>query len=130
MPHRFVVRTESAPKAVGPYSQAVVVDNLIFTAGQIPLDPDTGKLIEGGFRDQVRQVLRNIEAILGDAESSLDRVVKMTVFLTDLSRFHELNEVFTELFSEDPPARSAVEVSRLPLDSPIEIECIAVRKPQ
>ena len=127
MPHRFVVRTESAPKAVGPYSQAVVVDNLIFTAGQIPLDPDTGKLIEGGFRDQVRQVLRNIEAILGDAESSLDRVVKMTVFLTDLSRFHELNEVFTELFSEDPPARSAVEVSRLPLDSPIEIECIAVR---
>lgn len=127
MSDKFVVRTETAPKAVGPYSQAIVAGDLIFTAGQIPLDPSTGKLVKGDFKERVRQVLKNINQILISAGSCLDCAVKLTVFLTDLSRFGELNEVFGELFQDDPPARSAVEVSQLPLGADLEIECIAVR---
>ena len=127
MSDKFVIRTETAPKAVGPYSQAIVAGDLIFTAGQIPLDPSTGKLVKGDFKERVRQVLKNINQILIGAGSCLDCAVKLTVFLTDLSRFDELNEVFGELFQDDPPARSAVEVSQLPLGADLEIECIAVR---
>lgn len=127
MSDKFVIRTETAPKAVGPYSQAIVAGDLIFTAGQIPLDPSTGKLVKGDFKERVRQVLKNINQILIGAGSCLDFAVKLTVFLTDLSRFGELNEVFGELFQDDPPARSAVEVSQLPLGADLVIECIAVR---
>lgn len=127
MASRFVVRTESAPKAVGPYSQAVVSNGFIFTAGQIPVDPSTGELVGGSFKDRVRRVLKNLNAVLSGAGSCLDCAVKITVFMTDLSRFGELNEVFGELFLTDPPARSAVQVSQLPLGADLEIECIAVR---
>mgnify|MGYP001032549442 FL=1 len=125
---RFIIKTESAPKAVGTYSQGVAMENLIFTAGQIPLDPATGKLIEGHFKERVHQVLKNLNAVLSGAGSSLDCAVKLTVFLTDMSRFAELNEAFSEVFLEDPPARSAVEVSALPLGTDVEIECIATRQ--
>ena len=127
MTKRTTIKTDKAPKAVGPYSQAIVVGDLIFTAGQIPLDPETGKLIEGTFQDRVRQVLDNLDAILIKAGSSLSQAVKVTVFLTDLSRFGELNEVYGEYFSDEPPARSAVQVSQLPLGTDVEIECVALR---
>lgn len=124
---RFIIRTDSAPLAVGTYSQGVATDNLIFTAGQIPLDPASGKIVEGDFKDRVRRVLNNIEAILKASNSSLQSALKLTVFLTDLSRFAELNEVFLEFFKEDPPSRSALEVSKLPLGADVEIECVALK---
>jgi|TARA_B100001079_G_scaffold157302_2_gene134866 2-iminobutanoate/2-iminopropanoate deaminase len=125
---RTVIRTENAPSAVGTYSQGISTDNIIFTAGQIPLDPSTGEVIEGDFKTRVRQVLNNIDGILVEAGSSLSYAVKLTVFMTDLSRFSELNEVFLEFFEKDPPARSALEVSKLPLGVDVEIECVAVKE--
>jgi 2-iminobutanoate/2-iminopropanoate deaminase len=125
---RTVIRTENAPSAVGTYSQGISTDNIIFTAGQIPLDPSTGEVIEGNFKTRVRQVLHNIDGILVEAGSSLSSAVKLTVFMTDLSRFSELNEVFLEFFEKDPPARSALEVSKLPLGVDVEIECVAVKE--
>ncbi len=107
MPNRTVIQTSQAPAAIGPYSQGIRSGNLIFTAGQIPIDPATDKLIEGSFEDQVHRVLRNLEGILTAAGSSLDRVVKFTVFVTDLGNFSILNQVFAQYFQEDPPARSA-----------------------
>ncbi|MEE9166238.1 MAG: Rid family detoxifying hydrolase [Candidatus Neomarinimicrobiota bacterium] len=126
MTNRFAVRTELAPKASGPYSQAIVSDNLIFTAGQIPIDPATGKLVTGDFKERVMQVLRNVNGILSGAGSSLDCAVKLTVYMTDLSKLGELNQVLRRLFKDEPPARTSVEVSRLPLGADIEIDCIAV----
>ena len=126
MPKRTVIHTSQAPAAIGPYSQGIRSGNLIFTAGQIPIDPATGKLIEGSFEDQVQRVLRNLEGILTAAGSSLDRVVKFTVFVTDLGNFSILNQVFAQYFQEDPPARSAVQVSALPLGAQVEIEAVAV----
>ncbi|MEE9464336.1 MAG: RidA family protein [Candidatus Neomarinimicrobiota bacterium] len=126
MPTRTVVRTEQAPAAIGPYSQGICSGNLIFTAGQIPIDPATGKLIEGSFEDQVHRVLRNLEGVLTAAGSSLNQVVKFTVFVTDLGNFSLLNQVFAQYFQEDPPARSAVQVSALPLGAEVEIEAVAV----
>ena len=123
---RSIIRTDSAPHAVGTYSQGTATDNLIFTAGQIPLDPSTGEMVEGNFKDRVRRVLNNVDGILTAAGSSLQNALKLTVFLTDLSRFAELNEVFLEFFNEDPPARSALEVSKLPLGTDVEIECVAL----
>ncbi len=128
MTERTVIRTENAPSAVGTYSQGISTDNIIFTAGQIPLDPSTGEVIEGDFKTRVRRVLLNIDGILVEAESSLSNAVKLTVFMTDLSRFSELNEVFLEFFEKDPPARSALEVSKLPLGVDVEIECVAVKE--
>ena len=128
MTERTVIRTENAPSAVGTYSQAISTGNIIFTAGQIPLDPSTGEVIEGDFKTRVRRVLLNIDGILVEAGSSLSNAVKLTVFMTDLSRFSELNEVFLEFFEEDPPARSALEVSKLPLGVDVEIECVAVKE--
>lgn len=125
---RSIIRTELAPKAVGTYSQGVAAENLIFTAGQIPLDPATGKIVDGNFKERVHQVLKNLNGVLSSAGSSLGGAVKLTVFLTDLSRFAELNEAFSEVFSDDPPARSALQVSALPLGTDVEIECIAVRE--
>ena len=122
MVERIVIKTENAPSAVGTYSQGISTDNIIFTAGQIPLDPSTGEVIEGDFKTRVRRVLLNIDGILVEAGSSLSNAVKLTVFMTDLSRFSELNEVFLEFFEKDPPARSALEVSKLPLGVDVEIE--------
>ncbi len=128
MSDRRVITSYKAPSAVGPYNQAIASGEFIFTAGQIPLNPETGRIIEGDFKEQVRQVLHNISEILHEAHSDLEHVVKLTVFLTEMYRFQDLNNVFKEFFSFDPPARSVVEVSKLPLSAEVEIECIAVRK--
>ncbi|UCH09099.1 MAG: RidA family protein [Fidelibacterota bacterium] len=127
MAKRRVIHTAQAPEAIGPYSQGICCDNLIFTAGQIPLDPKTGKLVTGSFEDQVYQVLRNLSGILSTGGSDLDHVIKFTVFLTDLNNFAALNRVFEKYFATDPPARSAVQVSALPLGAEVEIEAVALR---
>ncbi len=122
---REVIRTDRAPVPVGPYSQAIRVDNSVFTAGQIGLDPATGKLVDGGIQSQTRQVLQNLSAVLEAAGTSLEHVVKTTVFLSDLNDFGEMNEVYAEFFADHPPARSAIQAARLPLDALIEIEAVA-----
>lgn len=119
------VSTEGAPTAVGPYSQGVVGAGLVFTSGQIPLDPATGRLVEGGFGAQVRRALANLDAVLRAGGSDRTRVLKVTVFLTDMERFGELNEAYEEFFGAACPARSAVQVGRLPLDAQVEIEAVA-----
>jgi len=123
---REVIATEKAPAAVGPYSQAIRVGDLVFTAGQLAIDPATGKLVEGGIEEQTRQVLRNISAVLEAAGSSLDRVAKTTVFLKDMGDFKALNQVYGEFFASEPPARSTVEVSDLALGALVEIDAIAI----
>ncbi|MCH7851582.1 MAG: RidA family protein [Candidatus Marinimicrobia bacterium] len=125
---RTVIHTDKAPQALGPYSQGVCWGNLVFTAGQLPIDPATGKLIDGSFEEQVTQVLHNLSGILASAGSSLDQVVKFTVYVTDLGNFTALNQVFARYFKEDPPARSAVQVAALPLGAELEIEAIAVKE--
>ncbi|MBW1788372.1 MAG: RidA family protein [Deltaproteobacteria bacterium] len=122
---RQVIHTDDAPKAVGPYSQAVKTGNLVFTAGQIGLDPDTGKLVEGGIGDQARRVMENLKAVLAGAGTDLSRVVKATVFLADIADFAAFNSVYAEYFSSAPPARSAFQVGALPLGARVEIEMIA-----
>jgi len=124
---RTIIHTDHAPEAVGPYSQGVCCGELIFTAGQIPLDPTTGQLVEGPFEEQVEQVLRNLSGILTAGGSDLDHVIKLTVFLTDLGNFSTLNKVFAKYFADSPPARSAVQVAALPLGAEVEIEAIAVK---
>lgn len=123
--NRQVIFTSAAPAPVGPYSQAIRVGNLIFVAGQIPVDPTTGTMPEG-ITGQTRLVLRNLAAVLEAAGSSLADVVKTTVFMKDLGEFAAMNEVYAEFFSQKPPARSTVEVARLPRDARVEIEAIAV----
>ena len=125
---RQIVNTTDAPRAIGPYSQAVISGNFIFTAGQLGLDPVAGKIVSNDFEQQVRQIMRNLKAILQAAESDLKNVVKFTVFVTDLDNFGLLNQVFGEYFPESAPARSAVQVSSLPLDGLVEIEAIAVKR--
>lgn len=126
MTERRVIHTSMAPAPVGCYSQAVVENGFVFTAGQIPLDPATGKLVPGDFKKQVDQVLHNLNAVLSPAGTDLSRAVKLTVFVTDLKHLPEVNQVFEQCFAGlDPPARSALEVSALPGGSQIEIECIA-----
>lgn len=119
------VHTTNAPQPVGAYSQAVKTGNLLFVSGQIPIDPDNGELVQGTFKERARQVLNNIKNIVEAAGTDMNNVVKTTVFLTDLSNFAEVNEVYSEFFVSDPPARAAVQVSKLPLGADIEIECIA-----
>lgn len=119
------VQTENAPQAIGPYSQAVKASGLVFASGQIPIDPATGIVIEGSIQEQTERVLNNIKAVLEAAGSSLERVVKTTVFLADLSDFGEMNEAYGRFFAEVPPARSTVEVARLPRDARVEIDAIA-----
>ncbi|MBP1679227.1 MAG: endoribonuclease [Bacteroidetes bacterium] len=126
MSDRSVVSTPSAPAAIGPYSQAVVVPPLVFTAGQIAIVPATGALAGDDIRTQTRQALENVSAILRAAGTSLDRVVKTTVFVKDMGEFQAMNEVYAEFFPSSPPARSTVEVARLPRDVRVEIEAIAV----
>ncbi len=120
------VQTENAPQAIGPYSQAVKASGLVFASGQIPIDPATGVVIEGSIAEQTERVLNNIKAVLEAAGSSLERVVKTTVFLADLSDFGEMNEAYGRFFVDVPPARSTVEVSRLPRDARVEIDAIAL----
>ncbi len=123
---RRVISTPKAPPAIGPYSQAIRSGEFVFCAGQIPLDPATCKLIEGGIQDQTRRVLQNLSAVLESAGSSLERVVKTTVFMTSLDDFKAMNEVYAEFFPAGPPARSTVQVARLPAGAQIEIEVVAV----
>lgn len=125
MPQKQIISTHYAPAAVGPYSQAVRVDHLIYTAGQIALIPQTGKLVEGGIEEQTQQVMKNLAAILEAAGSSLVNVVKTTIFLTDINDFAKVNQVYGSFFSDAPPARSTVQVSALPLGAKVEIEAIA-----
>ena len=123
---RNIVSTADAPQAIGPYSQAVVLGNLVFCSGQIPLTPE-GALVEGDIVVQTRQVLTNLKSVLAAAGSSLAQVVKTTVFLADMEEFTPMNAVYGEFFSSEPPARSTVQVARLPRDVRVEIEAIAVR---
>jgi len=123
------IQTDSAPKAIGPYSQAIKSNGFVFASGQIPLDPATMQIVEGGIREQTRRVMSNLEAVLQAAGSSLEGVVKTTVFLKDLADFGEMNEVYGSFFKETPPARSTVEVARLPRDVRVEIDVIAVEAP-
>lgn len=122
---REVIRAEEAPAPVGPYSQAIRVDNSVFAAGQLGLDGKTGKLADG-VQAQTRQALDNLASVLEAAGTSLANAVKTTVFLADLNDFAAMNEVYAEYFPHDPPARSAVQVARLPLDALVEIEAIAI----
>ena len=122
-----VIRTEKAPAPVGPYSQAVVFGDLVFSAGQIGLDPETKKLVGDDVASQTTQALKNLEAVLDAAGSGLDKALKTTVFLKNMGDFAAMNKAYAEFFSETPPARSAVEAARLPLDALVEIECIAHR---
>jgi 2-iminobutanoate/2-iminopropanoate deaminase len=125
--HKRVVATAQAPAAIGPYSQAIATgQGMIFTAGQIPLDPATGAVVAGGIREQTARVLENITAILREAGSDCAHVVKTTVFLADMGEFGPMNEVYARYFPNDPPARSTVQVSRLPKDVRVEIEAVAL----
>ena len=122
-----VITTEKAPAAIGPYSQAIRVGDLVFTAGQAAVDPEKGKLIDGGIEEQTRQTLRNIEAILKAAGSSMDQVVKTTVFLQDMGDFAAMNAIYASFFGDVPPARSTVQVAALPLGALVEIEAVATK---
>jgi 2-iminobutanoate/2-iminopropanoate deaminase len=119
------VHTEDAPAAIGPYSQGIIVGDLVFTAGQIPLDPPTMQIVGADIAEQTDRALKNLSAILESAGASLSTVVKTTVFLADMGEFAAMNEVYARWFGEHRPARSAVEVSRLPKDAKVEIEAIA-----
>ena len=122
------VYTDRAPRPVGPYSQGILSGELLFISGQIPLDPETGKLVNGSFEDKVRRVMENIKAIVEAAGGSMDDIVKVTVYLRDITRFSEFNKVYSEYFKGVPPARVVVEVSNLPLGADLEVEAIAVIK--
>jgi 2-iminobutanoate/2-iminopropanoate deaminase len=124
---KSVIRTDRAPKAIGPYSQAVAVSSqrLVFTAGQIAIDPRTEEITAGGVEEQTRRVLLNLQAVLDSAGTGLENVVKTTVFLKDMNDFKGMNRVYETFFRTNPPARSTVEVSRLPKDVLVEIECVA-----
>jgi len=123
---REVIQTEKAPRAIGPYAQAIKVDGLLFTSGQIAIDPATGKLIDGDISAQTKQVLENLKAVLEGGGSSLNQVVKATVYLTDLSTFSKMNEVYSEYLGQVKPARSTVGVAALPLGASVEIDLVAI----
>ena len=122
-----LIKTEKAPKAIGPYSQAIEANGMIFASGQIAIDPSTGELSTGNIEEQTRIVLSNLRAVLEAAGSSLDKAVKCTVFLKDLNDYNKMNEVYGEFFKPPYPARAAVQVARLPRDVKVEIEAIAVK---
>ena len=122
------VKTDKAPKAIGPYSQAIIGGGLVFASGQIPINPATGELNTGSIEDQTRQVLKNLAAVLEAAGSSMDKVVKTTVFLQDMNEFSRMNQVYGEGFTAPFPARATVQVARLPRDVRVEIEAVALLK--
>ena len=125
--NKTVITDAHAPNPIGSYNQAVIANGFVFTAGQIAIDPDTGKLIEGSFKDRVEQVFKNLSAILDHAGTDLSKVVKFTVFLTDMSYYGDVNDVFNAWLDEaNAPARSLVAVKGLPADTDVEIECIAI----
>lgn len=121
------IRTSLAPSAIGPYCQAILVENVLYCSGQIALDPGSGQLIEGGVDDEADQVLRNLGAVLSAAGMTYDCVVKCSVFVTDMQDYALVNEVYARYFSEEPPARETVQVAALPAGARVEISCIAVR---
>ena len=118
------INTNKAPEALGPYSHAMVVNNLVFTSGQIPLDTE-GNIVSDDVKEQTKQVLENLSVVLGEAGSDLESVVKATIFISDMNEFQQINEVYGSYFSEHQPARSCVEVARLPKDVKVEIEVVA-----
>lgn len=124
--YRTVISTESAPPALGPYSQAIAAGDLIFVSGQLAIDPASGEFIIGDIAAMTRQIFTNIETILAAAGSNLSKVLKVTVFLADLNDFQEMNQAYATFFPSNPPARSTVQVARLPRDARIEIEVIAL----
>jgi 2-iminobutanoate/2-iminopropanoate deaminase len=124
------VATANAPQAIGPYSQATVFENLVFTAGQIALDPASMEIVDGGIAEQTERVLANLEAVLTEAGSGFSRVLKTTVFLRDMADFAAMNEVYTKRFGSHRPARSTVAAAGLPRSVLVEIECIAIRGPK
>ena len=123
-----IVKTEKAPAPVGPYNQAIISGNFVFTAGQIAIDPETGNLEPNDIKIQTKRVIENLRAVLQASGSDLSEVVKTTVFLKDMNDFALMNEVYAQYFSDNSPARSAVEVARLPKDVLVEMECIAILK--
>lgn len=123
---REIISTESAPGAIGPYSQAVKAGNMVFCSGQIPIDPATGEFVSNDVAAQTEQVLKNLTAVLEAAGAGLNDVVKTTVFLADMNDFAAMNEVYARYFDENKPARATVQAARLPRDARIEIECVAV----
>ena len=122
-----IIHTKKAPAAVGPYSQAVEANGILFISGQIPMDPETGKIVDGGITEQTQQVMKNIRAILDEAGYSFSQVVKSTCFLSDMANFKAMNEVYAESYVTDQPARAAFAVKELPLGVLVEIETIAVK---
>lgn len=124
-----IVSTEKAPKAIGPYSQAIRTENLVFTAGQVGFNPATMEIVEGGIEAQTRQVITNLKHVLEAANSGLNYVVKTTVFLQDMNDFAAMNAVYAEFFPENPPARSTIAVAGLPKGALVEIECVALLSP-
>lgn len=126
MAEKTVVKSSNAPAAAGPYSHAIISNGMVFASGQVGLVPETRTMIEGGIQEQTHQVIKNLTAVLSDAGCTLADVVKTTVFLKDMNDFATMNEIYGTYFTENPPARSTIQVARLPLDAMIEIECIAV----
>ena len=120
-----VISTKAAPAAIGPYSQAIIVGNLVYTSGRIPIDPATGSIVEGGIKEQTRQSLTNVQAILKEAGQTMANVIKTTVFMADMNDFADMNAVYAEFFTEPYPARSAVAVKTLPKGALVEIEVVA-----
>jgi len=120
------IQTEQAPQAIGPYSQALKANGLVFVSGQIPIDPRTGQFVAGGIAEQTEQVLKNLAALLEASGSSLAQVLKTTVFLADMEEFAAMNEIYGRFFTEEPPARATVQAARLPRDARVEIEAIAL----
>ena len=123
-----IISTDRAPRAIGPYSQAVRAGNLVFASGQIPIDPATGEFVAGGIAEQTEQVMRNLRAVFQAAGVELSQIVKTTVFLEDMNDFTAMNEAYGRFFSENPPARATVQAARLPRDAKVEIEAIAIVK--
>jgi 2-iminobutanoate/2-iminopropanoate deaminase len=121
-----IIQTDKAPKAIGPYSQAIQAGNLLFLSGQIPLDPVSGELVKGDIRQGTKRVLENMKGVLESQGLGMEDVVKVTIFLKDIGNFNQVNEVYATYFPSSPPARSTVEVARLPRDAGIEIEAIAL----
>jgi 2-iminobutanoate/2-iminopropanoate deaminase len=124
--NKQVIQTDRAPRAIGPYSQAIQAGNFLFLSGQIPLDPKTGELVSGGIQQQTRQVLENIKGVLESQELGMENVIKVTIFLKDIGSFNKVNVIYATYFPSSPPARSTVAVAKLPRDAEIEIEAIAL----
>lgn len=122
-----VIHSDHAPKAIGPYSQAIEINGMLFISGQVPIDPETGKIVEGGIEEQTEQVMKNIEAILEEAGYSFRDVIKSTCLLSDMANFKTMNEIYGKYYTQDPPARAAFAVKELPIGALVEIETIAAK---